>query len=117
MAGRRPGHPPDLVRTRPAAGPLPSPRRLGRWAKRVANGSGASGPNGGQIGNLFGHGGGLPGGGVGDRPTVPTNRPEDAGLDRLKPHRGSRPYDTPVAALRQEGDGIAAGIETAGVSC
>ena len=49
----------------------------------------ASGPNGGQIGNLFGHGGGLPGGGAGDRPAAPDESPEEAGLDRLKPPAGA----------------------------
>jgi len=50
-------------------------------------------------------------------PRAPTNRPEDPGLDRQKPHRGCMPYDTSVVALRQERNRIAAGIETAGVSC
>ena len=51
-------------------------------------------------------------------PRPPTNRPEEAGLDRLKPRGGCMPYKTLEAALGQAGGGIAAaGIETAGVSC
>ena len=48
----------------------------------------------------------------------PTNRPEDAGLERLKLGRGSMPCETPEAPLGQEGGGTAAaGIERAEASC
>ena len=48
----------------------------------------------------------------------PWNRPEEAGLERLTPNRGTMPCETPEAPLGQKGRGmIAAGIEMAGASC
>ena len=51
-------------------------------------------------------------------PRPPTNRPEEAGLDRLKPRGGSMPCETQEAPLGQEWRAMtAAGIEMAGASC
>ena len=48
----------------------------------------------------------------------PPFRPEEAGLDRLRPHCGSMLNEMPEAAIRQdEGGVVASGIETAEVSC
>ena len=45
---------------------------------------------------------GLPGGGAGDRSAAPTNRQEDAGLERLKLRREAGQRETPDAALGNE---------------
>ena len=60
----------------------------------------------------------LPAGDAGDCSAAPRNRPEEARLDRLKPHRGSMPNEMREAALGQKWRGTTAGeTEVPGPSC